>query len=498
MNLMRKPIDTRRKKAQAMVEFALIIPILLLLLVGIIEYGRLFYAWLIVENSTRFGIRYATAGSYNMTYCPDSTCTNPNKETDIKTARLPSIEDETRRVIVGFAYDQALAKTSKDYLNVTVCAGPEDETATDPTGLYFTRPQMGSTTKYSQCVGNESAGDPGDLVIVAVDYNFSFIVLPIFGIKPDMIHLASYRVGRNETFETAQIVNFPPPNPGGGGGGFVYLSPTATPSSTATVTYTPTRTPTPTRTITRTPTVTSTPSITRTPTITRTPSVTPTITNTPAPSCSNIFINRTRFNGDSFEARVQNDNFATAYLISSSLSWNPSTLSGGKYFDFVAFNGITYYNPSGTSGPGITVSPLTTTATSGTLPLDGNSTQATWDADTTNSTWAGVWDVSLTFDFPGWGTCTISSSINNYTATPTHTPTSTLTPTITRTPTITLTPTKTLTPTITRTPTITLTPTRTPTVTLTPTRTPTRTPTVVTPTPTRTPTPTYTPICTDC
>lgn len=43
-----------------------------------------------------------------------------------------------------------------------------------------------------------------------------------------MIYLASYRIGRNETFETAQIVNFPPPNPGGGGGGFVYYSPTTT------------------------------------------------------------------------------------------------------------------------------------------------------------------------------------------------------------------------------------------------------------------------------
>ena len=62
----------RSKKAQAMVEFALIIPILLLVIVGLIEYGRLFYAWLIVENSTRFGIRYATAGSYNASYCEDS------------------------------------------------------------------------------------------------------------------------------------------------------------------------------------------------------------------------------------------------------------------------------------------------------------------------------------------------------------------------------------------------------------------------------------------
>ncbi|KAA0275908.1 MAG: hypothetical protein EDM79_07280, partial [Chloroflexi bacterium] len=93
----------RPKRAQAMVEFALIIPILLLVLVGLIEFGRLFYAWLIIENSTRFGIRYATAGSYNLAHCSDDTpCAEDNKAAEIKDARLPSIIDETLRVILGF------------------------------------------------------------------------------------------------------------------------------------------------------------------------------------------------------------------------------------------------------------------------------------------------------------------------------------------------------------------------------------------------------------
>ncbi|HMU94154.1 MAG TPA: TadE/TadG family type IV pilus assembly protein, partial [Anaerolineales bacterium] len=50
---------TGRKRAQGMLEFALVLPILLLVLIGTIEFGRLFYAWLIIENSTRFGVRYA-------------------------------------------------------------------------------------------------------------------------------------------------------------------------------------------------------------------------------------------------------------------------------------------------------------------------------------------------------------------------------------------------------------------------------------------------------
>ena len=246
----------RQKKAQAMVEFALIIPILLLVLVGLIEFGRLFYAWLIIENSTRFGIRYATAGTVDRdTYCvpalDDTPCYEDNAEAEINAARLSSIIDETRRVILGFYYDEELLQSENQYLNITVCAGHENNAVSDQIGLYFTRPQMGSLTKYAQCteLGGGSggyAGGPGDLVVVAADYNFTFMVLPLFGVQPEMIHLASYRVGRNETFERAEVQDFPPPNPGGGGGGFVYYSPTATqtPSHTPTNTFTPTNTPT--------------------------------------------------------------------------------------------------------------------------------------------------------------------------------------------------------------------------------------------------------------
>lgn len=52
-----------------MVEFALALPILLLLVMGIIEFGRLLHAFLAVQNSARFAIRYATTREYNTAYC---------------------------------------------------------------------------------------------------------------------------------------------------------------------------------------------------------------------------------------------------------------------------------------------------------------------------------------------------------------------------------------------------------------------------------------------
>jgi len=59
-------------KAQGLIEFALALPILLLLIFGIIEFGRLLQAWLALQNGARFGVRYAITGEYNPEYCDEA------------------------------------------------------------------------------------------------------------------------------------------------------------------------------------------------------------------------------------------------------------------------------------------------------------------------------------------------------------------------------------------------------------------------------------------
>ncbi len=44
-----------KQRAQSMVEFALALPVLLLLIFGMIEFGRLLQAWMAVQNAARFG-----------------------------------------------------------------------------------------------------------------------------------------------------------------------------------------------------------------------------------------------------------------------------------------------------------------------------------------------------------------------------------------------------------------------------------------------------------
>lgn len=53
----------KNEKGQAMVEFALLLPILLILLLGIIDFGWLFYNQLALNNSCREGARFAVVNT---------------------------------------------------------------------------------------------------------------------------------------------------------------------------------------------------------------------------------------------------------------------------------------------------------------------------------------------------------------------------------------------------------------------------------------------------
>ena len=55
------------EKGQALVEFSLILPVFLLLLFGLVDFGRGYYTWLVVTNAAREGARAAAVQSDNAT-----------------------------------------------------------------------------------------------------------------------------------------------------------------------------------------------------------------------------------------------------------------------------------------------------------------------------------------------------------------------------------------------------------------------------------------------
>lgn len=60
-------------RAQSMVEFAIVLPLLLALLIGILEVGRMVFIYAVVTNASREAVRFASAigfsdNTYNLKY----------------------------------------------------------------------------------------------------------------------------------------------------------------------------------------------------------------------------------------------------------------------------------------------------------------------------------------------------------------------------------------------------------------------------------------------
>ena len=486
----------RRFRGQGAVEFALILPVMLLVLFIIIELGRLLFAWLAVENGARFGVRYAVTGELDTAYCLDGSdpgttpCDIRAEEDD---ARIPSIEDAARAGSVGILRNETVAEGEAGYYRVTVCSTRTDAMG----GMMFARvPAVPGSFISADCTPTEDAGGPGDRVYVTVDFDHPLIV-PILSSWWPELHLTAERQGIVEQFRVARVVGLP----------ITVAAPTftATNSRTPTETPTPTETATPTETPTETPTPTRTPTLTptRTQTPTRTGTTTATLTPTPTPDCSLISRVSIWVSADKLYMDVRNATTITMYLTDSSLTWTVAYPS--QYVNYFRFGGTTYYNGDDYDSP---------TSYSANVAAPGGGTTTRWLADFNNVPAElgldGTFTVSLMFDNRCPVSGTVSRAAPTRTTTPTitqtptrtMTPTPTMTPTVTRTPTITPTPTQTMTPTITYTPTRTFTPTNTatrtltPTITLTPTRTATRTASTtptITLTPSRTPTPSVTP-----
>src|SRR5574342_121410 len=107
----------RRFRGQGMVEFALILPVMLLVIFVIVELARLLHAYLTIENGARFGVRYAVTGEYNPVYCPGGVCTTNAQE---DAARLASIKDTTRAGSSGILRNETVAWNAPGYFKMTI------------------------------------------------------------------------------------------------------------------------------------------------------------------------------------------------------------------------------------------------------------------------------------------------------------------------------------------------------------------------------------------
>ena len=158
---MRKTEDPK-SKGQTLVEFALVLPIMLLLLFAIIEIARLLHAWVSIENGARFGVRYAVTGEYELVHCagyPGGICDSKAEEDG---ARIPSIKDNALSGSAGILRDLAAPDGAPGFLKITVCSNKKNV-------VYF--PSDSSASISADCQLTEDAGGPGNRVSVTLDFD---------------------------------------------------------------------------------------------------------------------------------------------------------------------------------------------------------------------------------------------------------------------------------------------------------------------------------------
>lgn len=73
-----------RLSAQALVEFALVLPIMLILVLGALDLGRLFYYKIVLTNAAREGANYLSR-NHEVMECVSGVCIYPNTWQAIKT-----------------------------------------------------------------------------------------------------------------------------------------------------------------------------------------------------------------------------------------------------------------------------------------------------------------------------------------------------------------------------------------------------------------------------
>ena len=259
-------------RAQAIVEFAIALPILMALLVGIFEVGRLVFIYSAVNNASREAVRYASAvglddsGNYKKYHYCDGI-----RNVARRSAYFLTLADGD----IIISYDHGPGTTPFDTCSGSVDTGVVLNSGTDPD-----RVLVEVTASYSPMVNLIPIGPrtiiskSARTILGIIDMTTGQSVVPTSGASnPPTATSPSGGPTATVAANTPTVT-------------VTSDTPTATNPSGPVITFTPLPSSTPTLTPTVTPTFTQTftPTTTFTPTLT----FTPTATSTPVPGCDSI------------------------------------------------------------------------------------------------------------------------------------------------------------------------------------------------------------------
>ncbi len=283
MNMKWKKLNPKKSKAQAMVEFALALPLLLLLLYGILEAGRLLFTYSTVVTASRQAVRYGSAtGIGNGTGNPDEP---RYQDCDGIRAAAQATGYLGAFNTVTIKHDIGPSTTQTDYCVST-------SALTDPS---FT-PNTNNTSRIS----------------VTVEKQFTPLVKLVPFAPRNIVATSARTILVSVSIQvTAPPVTFLASTPTN------TFTPTPTPTNTPTATSTPTKTPTPVLSFTPSKTATIAP-----PTRTPTGMASATKTPTAVPSCNNITHGPITVSGNTMSMTITNPYAFPLITGDGSVTWN--------------------------------------------------------------------------------------------------------------------------------------------------------------------------------
>jgi Flp pilus assembly protein TadG len=112
----------KREDGQSLVEFALVIPIFLLVLFAIVDFGMAFHAWITVTNSAREGARIGTVHAPAATIEQRVRDTSDSLDQDNLSVTVTNADDQGGQpgesVVVDVSYSYSLITPLADLLNM--------------------------------------------------------------------------------------------------------------------------------------------------------------------------------------------------------------------------------------------------------------------------------------------------------------------------------------------------------------------------------------------
>jgi len=294
-----------RRRGQAMVEFAIALPFLLLLIFGILEVGRLVFTYSGVVNASREAVRYGSATGHvsdTASALAYQDCAGIQQAAINKAfgAQMTADDVEIYFFSPGGAPMGHCANGSHSSASKTRCSWA----GTDAGAMSDTHPTVIQT---------------GSRIMVCTTGHWSSIVPGITGLSNRQLHSLSARTILSTIYLSGGAIGPGPTAPGG-----IYDGtplPTYTPTNTPTRTLPATATPTSTPCSGPCPTATDTPTPTPTGTATFTPL--PTATPTATPLCPVIrkTENPPHAGGTTFSVTFDNRGPGSVYGVGISITW---------------------------------------------------------------------------------------------------------------------------------------------------------------------------------